>query len=615
MKSPPPANSASPDKAALRQQVALAPDGPGVYLMKDARGAVIYVGKALSLKKRLASYFSAAAPGSVKTGILVRKIHHFDTIATASEKEALLLEATLIKRHRPRYNVMLKDDKSYPSLCLDTSHPFPNLTIVRKTDRRDVRYFGPFASAHAVRETLRLINKTFKMRKCKNREFSNRERPCLHYQMNACLGPCCLPVDRALYQRLVREVVLLLKGRTPQLVTQMRQKMRVVAAEQRFEEAADYRDKIFALEKTLQKQVAVSTDTKDRDVVGMTADDALTIVTLLNVRGGLLVGSRHYAFSNVVIPATDLIEAFVRQYYQRTPFIAPEIILPLRLEAAPMLEQWLSEGAGRRVRLIHPQRGHKRTLLEMARRNARDELRERLSRQAAVTTAMGQLQRSLRLNQSPRRIECFDNSNLSGSNPVAGMVVFVDGDPLKNDYRRFHLEPATGSDDYAAMAEALQRRFQSDSAPTELPDLLLIDGGKGQLNVAWHLLGRLDLQHRITAVGLAKKDAERGDIDDKVYLPGRVNPVPMLRYPQALRMLQRIRDEAHRFAVQTQRKRRTQKARQSSLDNIPGIGPRRKRVLLTHYGDIDGIRRASIEELTALPGMNRAAAVSIQRHL
>jgi excinuclease ABC subunit C len=583
--------------------------------MKDARGAVIYVGKALSLKKRLSSYFTAAASGSVKTGILVRKIHHFETIATASEKEALLLEATLIKRHRPRYNVMLKDDKRYPSLCLDTSHPYPNLTIVRKTERRDVRYFGPFASAQAVRQTLRFINKTFKLRKCKNREFGNRERPCLHYQMNACLGPCCLPVDKDLYQRLVKEVVLLLKGRTPQLVTQLRKKMRNAAAEQRFEDAADYRDKIFALQKTLQKQAAVSTDAKDRDVVGVAEEAELTIVTLLGVRGGLLVGSRHYAFSNVVIPDTELLETFVRQYYQRTPFIAPEIILPRQLEAASMLELWLSEGAGRRVRLIHPQRGHKRTLLEMARRNARDELRGRLSKQATLNTSLAQLQRSLRLNQLPRRIECFDNSNLSGSNPVAGMVVFVNGEPFKNDYRRFHLETTIGSDDYNAMAEALRRRFQSDTAPPQLPDLLLIDGGKGQLNVARHVLGRLNLTDKMIVVGLAKKDADRGDVDDKVYLPGRANPVPMLRYHQGLLMLQRIRDEAHRFAVQTQRRRRTQKAHESALDSIPGIGPRRKRALLTHFGDIDRIRRASREELAALPGMNRTAAAAIQKHL
>jgi len=599
----------------LRAKLRAAPNGPGVYLMKDINGKILYVGKAISLKKRLASYFNRPAPPDPKTALLVKKIVAFETIVTRTEKEALILEANLIKRHRPRYNVDLKDGKRYPSLCLDTSHPYPNLTIVRKPTRKDVRYFGPFSSAQGVRETLRFVNKTFKLRKCKNREFSTRDRPCLHYQMDACLAPCCLNVDHTTYQGIIREVALFLNGRTPRLIKRLRDQMHRAAADQRFEEAAMLRDKIFALERTLEKQVAVTTDFSDRDVLGLAAGENMTIITVMVVRGGLLIGTRHYPFDETLVPDTEILEAFVRQHYEQTPFVPPEILMPVPLESQSMIGDWLSGIANRKVRMRWPQRGRKVTLVKMANRNAEIELKKRTSQQAADMALLVELKKSLRLPRIPERIECFDNSNLSGTNPVAGMVVFARARPFKTDYRKYRLDPAAGSDDYAAMAEVLTRRFRSDSAPETLPDLLVIDGGKGQLNVAMAVLKQLGLANRLNAIGLAKKDEGRGESEDKIYLPGRANSVPMTRHPQALRLLERIRNEAHRFAITFQRRRRTKKAVVSALDGIPGIGPKRKRILLTHFGNVRTIAVATIEELTSIPGMTRPAAEMVHRYL
>jgi len=340
-----------------------------------------------------------------------------------------------------------------------------------------------------------------------------------------------------------------------------------------------------------------------------------TIITVMVVRGGLLIGTRHYPFDETLVPDTEILEAFVRQHYEQTPFVPPEILMPVPLESQSMIGDWLSGIANRKVRMRWPQRGRKVTLVKMANRNAEIELKKRTSQQAADMALLVELQKSLRLPRIPERIECFDNSNLSGTNPVAGMVVFARARPFKTDYRKYRLDPAAGSDDYAAMAEVLTRRFRSDSAPETLPDLLVIDGGKGQLNVAMAVLKQLGLANRLNAIGLAKKDEGRGESEDKIYLPGRANSVPMTRHPQALRLLERIRNEAHRFAITFQRRRRTKKAVVSALDGIPGIGPKRKRILLTHFGNVRTIAVATIEELTAIPGMTRPAAEMVHRYL
>ena len=608
-------NNPEDTKALLRKELSTAPTGPGVYLMKDCGGKIIYIGKAVSLKKRLASYFSRPKSPDLKTALLVKKIAAFETIVTQTEKEALILESTLVKRHRPRYNVDLKDDKRYPSMCLDLSHPYPNLTIVRKTIRKDVRYFGPFSSALGVRETLRFINKMFKLRKCKNREFATRKRPCLHYQMDACLAPCCLQVDPSNYQAIIKEVTLFLNGRTPKLIRKIKNEMKQAALEERFEEAAGFRDKIFALERTIEKQVAVTTDFADRDVLGLADGEALTLITVMSVRGGVLVGTRHYLFDDPLMPNADMLEGFTRRHYERTPVIPPEILVPVELESRSMIGEWLGDIAGHKVRIGWPQRGRKVALIKMANHNAAIELKKRTARRTEDQSILKELQKRLRLPCLPKRIECFDNSNLSGTNPVAGMVVFEDARPYKRDYRKFTLNPAYGSDDYAAMAEVLTRRYQSKSAPERLPDLLVVDGGKGQLNVAVAVLQQLNLINRFNVIGLAKKDEAKGEVMDKVYLPGQANPVSMTRHIKALHLLERIRDEAHRFAITFQRHRRTQKAVVSILDEIPGIGPKRKQILLTRFGNIRRIAAATVDELAAVPGMTRPSAEMIFEHI
>ncbi|RUA03226.1 MAG: excinuclease ABC subunit C, partial [Deltaproteobacteria bacterium] len=549
MISPPSQSSGNDHLAFLRARQRIAPSDPGVYLMKGINGKILYIGKAISLKKRLAAYFNRPVLPDPKTTVLVKKIVTFETIVTETEKEALILEANLIKRYRPRYNIDLKDGKRYPSLCLDTSHPYPNLTMVRKPNRRDVRYFGPYSSSRGVRETLRFVNKTFKLRKCKNREFATRNRPCLHYQMGNCLAPCCLDVDPAAYREIIRAVTLFLNGRTPKLIRQLKDQMHRAAEKEAFEAAALFRDQIFALERTIEKQVAVTTDFADRDVLGLATGAEITIITVMAVRGGFVIGTRHFPFDDTAVPDAELLESFVRQYYERSPFVPPEILVPHPLENESMLGDWLSGTAGRRVRIHFPQRGRKVSLKKMANQNAAIELKKRTSQQTADMALLMDLQKRLRLPRLPERIECFDNSNLSGTNPVAGMVVFVRARPYKRDYRKFRLNPATGSDDYMAMAEVLTRRFQSESSPRVLPDLLVVDGGKGQLNVALAVLKKLGLADRLNLLGLAKKDEARGETEDKIYLPGRANPVSTTRHPQVLRLLERIRDEAHRFAI------------------------------------------------------------------
>ncbi len=599
----------------LLEKLSRTPETPGVYLMKDAAGHVIYVGKAQHLKKRLSSYFKKNGPPDLKTGVLIKKIRTFDTIITTTEKEALILESTLIKRYKPRYNVILKDDKRYPSLRLDTRHPYPNLTIVRKTPADGTLYFGPFTSALAVRQTLAIINKTFKLRKCKQTLFSRRTRPCLNFQIGTCLAPCCLKVDRKDYDEIVKEVTLFLKGRTPELIGKVKRDMQMAAEAQEFERAAALRDKMFALEKTLEKQVAVTTDFIDRDVLAVAGTDCSRLLTLLAVRGGHLQGTRHFHFSETWSNEAEILGAFIRQYYNPDRFVPKEILLPARPEDAPLIESWLSGLKGQSVTIRVPQRGQKVRLLEMARQNARKEQDDRLAAAQGRQELLERLARRLNLKRIPRRIECFDNSNISGRNAVAGMVVFADGKPDKRSYRKYTITGINSPDDYACMSQALQRRYGRNSSALELPDLLLVDGGKGQLNIAVAVLGELKLTGRFDVVAIAKKDEKRKETLDKIFTPGRVNPINFGREGDLLLFLQRIRDEAHRFAVSFHRRRRAGNAVQSLLDTVPGIGRVRKKNLLRHFKSIKKIRAASLEEISELPGMNTKVAEALREAL
>lgn len=590
-------------------------DKPGVYIMKDAGGRVIYVGKAINLHKRVTSYFQRQEAQSAKTALMVTRVADIETVVTASEKEALILESNLIKRHRPRFNVVLKDDKRYPSIRIKIKAPFPKIEIVRKTPKDGAVYFGPFASAHAVRQTVKMINKTFPLRKCSDRSMGHRTRPCIHHQMGQCLAPCCLNVDPLVYKAIVKEVILFLKGRTPELIKRVRRQMLKAAEQLDFESAAALRDRMQALEKTLERQVTVTTDFLDRDVIGISGDTEFRILTVMTLRRGFLQGIRHFELTQVPAEPGELIAQFMGQYYQETHGIPIEVLVPALPDNVALLQDTLSEWKMRRVRIRQPVKGEKRRLLEMAENNAANTLRERIRKASQEADVLEGLKRRLHMDRLPQRIECFDNSNLAGTNPVSAMVVFAEGRPFKSGYRRFAIRTVVAPDDYASMAEVLTRRYQKINAANPQPDLLLVDGGKGQLGIAVSVLTELGLAGRFSVAGVAKKDIQRGEFEDKIYLPNQANPVNLGRDGRLLLLLQQIRDEAHRFAITFQRKQRNRAMVGSALDRVTGVGSKRKALLLKHFGGIKQIRAATVEELSELPGINFALAKAIKESL
>jgi len=596
----------------LNLQLENIPTAPGVYLFKDRQAKILYVGKARSLKKRVRSYFQAGRPHDPKTRVLLTKVVSMETIITHTEQEALILESNLIKRHRPRYNVVLKDDKRYPSLRLDLSQSFPNLNIVRKIKNDGAQYFGPYASSAAVKQTLKFIYKTFKLRKCRNQTFNHRTRPCLNYQMGLCLGPCSLDVDPKAYQAVVDEVIDFLRGRAPSLIGKIKTQMKAAADNQEFEKAARLRDKMFALKKTVEKQVSVTSDFKDRDVVAMVIEEDVTAVVLLRVRGGFLLGSRQFDFESAIGSVDQQMSGFLRQFYLEHQEIPPQILVNSLPDDLPIIETSLSARRGFKVSIARPQRGEKFSLLQMAVQNARKALEERRNRQTANTELLSRLQKRLGMTKLPLRIECFDNSNLFGTQPVAAMIVFQQGVPMASAYRHYKLKFSGKPDDYAYMYEVLHRRLGKGEASGPLPDLLLVDGGKGQLNVASGVLEALGLRSRLALAGIAKKNEALGEMTDKVYLPGRVNPVQFGKDSDVLLFLQRVRDEAHRSAIGYQRRRRGKKSLKSRLDDLEGIGPKRKASLLKHFGSIENICAATAEELKMAPGISNAVAQSIR---
>jgi len=598
--------------ASLQKKYANTPGTPGVYLMKDTTGRIIYVGKAGNLKKRLAAYFVKVTGHDPKTAILIKNIVDFDLIVTASAHEALILEATLIKKHKPKYNVILKDGKNYPCLRLDTTETYPALQVVRKIKNDKATYFGPYSSAHSVRQTLKQVNRIFKLRKCKKTQFNNRSRPCLQYQMNACLGPCCMEVPVELYREMVMDVKLFLKGRGPELIQRLKKEMRHQAGLENFERAAQLRDTLFAIEKTLERQIAVTADMMDRDVVACHGDQGRAVVTLLFVRSGYVVGTRHFHFDMTWNSISEIMGAFLIQYYENHTFIPSQILLSHGVEEPSILETRFTEKKGRRVHLLIPERGDKKKIMDMARLNAENELNSSLSKQAETHAVLVMLQKLMALPGLPRRIECYDNSNIAGTDPVSSMVVFLDGKPDTSSYRKFIIKGVSGADDYACMSQVLTRRFSpSRGVPQPFPDLLVVDGGKGQLSMALSVLKELGLSDQIPVAGLAKKDVEKGEEHDKIYIPHRSNPLNTTQSLKALYLLQQLRDEAHRVAIGFQRKRRNKRAGGSILDDIPGIGKRRKAVLLKAYKGITAMKQAPLEELASLPGMTAPAAESV----
>jgi len=595
----------------LKNKLARVSQRPGVYLMKDSAGKIIYVGKASNLKNRLRSYFSGShARTDAKTGVLVKHIADFQTIVTASETEALILESNLIKRHRPRYNVILKDDKRYPSLRMDLNQTYPNLTVVRKTKKDGALYFGPYASAGAVRQTLKTIHRVFKLRKCKSTQVKPRCRPCLNYQMGICLAPCCYPVDPEKYAKIAHEVRMFLQGRTPDLISKLKSEMRSASEVQDYETAAQLRDKIYALEKTLEKQVAVTTDFVDRDVIAVKRLEEKTMIMLIKVRGGYLQAMQDFFIADAISEDSEILGAFIRQYYEESGSVPGEILLQLKLPDGEVYAGWLSKLRGRRVRLLTPVRGEKKRLVEMAVQNAGQRLKDIAQEQASAFGLLSGLQRRLGIGTFPGRIECVDNSGISGTDLVAGLVVFENGVPKKSHYRNYIIQGVSEQDDYGCMREVLLRRFSIKKGEKHFPDpdLLMVDGGKGQLNTALAVLKELKIAGKFAVIGIAKKNKENGEKQDKIYLPGRANPVNFQQHAGQLQLLEKIRDEAHRRAVSFHRKRRNSRSLHSVLDDIDGIGPKRKATLLKHYKSIEAIAAADEAELASLPGMTAKAA-------
>ncbi|WP_225071191.1 excinuclease ABC subunit UvrC [Desulfuromonas sp. CSMB_57] len=585
------------------------PAAPGVYLMKGGQGEVLYVGKAKNLRNRLRSYFSSQGDGRPHIRFLLKRVAAVETIVTDTEKEALILENTLIKQHRPRYNITLRDDKTYLSLRLDPAEEFPTLQLVRKVVRDGARYFGPYSSAAAVRATLKEIFRIFPLRRHPLEACRRRSRPCLYFQLGQCSGPCHGAISPEDYGQMVAGALALLSGRESEVMTLLRQRMAEAAGRLAYEEAARCRDQIRAIEQTIERQKVVEAGAGDQDVVGLFRQGGEVEVALLCVREGKLIDRRSFVLE-WRLAEEELLSSFLQQFYGREVFIPDRLLLPLLPEDAPALAEWLTESKGRKVEILAPRRGVRRSLVEMAARNAEESFRERGSRQEAREGVLRDISERLQLHRLPRRMECFDISNVQGRFSVGSMAVLIDGEADKSAYRHYRIRTVSGSDDYAALYEVLRRRLRRGLQEQSLPDFILIDGGKGQLGVLQAVLEELRLADRIDAAGIAKsrvvanvrgKAVERSE--ERFFLPGRKNPVILPQGSPALFMLQGLRDEAHRFAITRHRKLRRRSTLTSVLEEIPGIGPRRRQALLRHFGSVKQIQAAGLEDLRAMPGL------------
>jgi excinuclease ABC subunit C len=590
------------------------PVTPGVYLMKDAQGEVLYVGKAKHLRNRLRGYFSAAGDGRNHIRFLMNRVSEIDTIVTDTEKEALILENTLIKKYRPRYNINLRDDKTYVSLRIDLREEFPTFQVVRKVRKDGARYFGPFSSSSAVRETLKLIYRIFPLRHHPLETCRRRSRPCLYHQIGQCSAPCHGLIDAEDYRRLVEGAIALLGGKEREVVDGLRQKMNLAAETLDYEEAARLRDQIRAIEETVERQKVVAAEGGDQDVVGLHREGGEVELAVLFVREGKVIGRRSYNLE-WRLAEEELLSSFLQEFYGREVFIPERLLLPLSIDDADTLADWLGERKGRKVRILVPERGAGRQLVDLARRNALESFRERGSRREARQEVLKDIAARLHLARFPHRVECFDISNVQGSFSVGSMAVLTDGEPDKAAYRHFRVRTVEGADDFASLFEVLKRRIRRGIEEDLLPDLILIDGGKGQLSVLTAVLKEMGLTDRIDAVGIAKSRVRsnvRGQgverSEERFFLPGRKNPVVLRQGSPALFMLERLRDEAHRFAITHHRKLRSRLTLHSVLEDIPGVGEQRRKALLRHFGSLKKIRQASLEELEAMPGLPRTLA-------
>ncbi len=587
----------------VREKLKLLPDNPGVYIMKDAAGKIIYVGKAVVLKNRVRQYFQSQRNHTPKVRAMVAKVADFEFIMTASEVEALILECNLIKKHRPRYNISLKDDKSYPYVKVTLQDDFPRVFLTHHIRKDGARYFGPYTNVTAVHESLKLLRRLFPLRNCKTLQ----DRPCLEYHIKRCLAPCAGKISKEEYDGMIRSVLMFLEGRTVDVEKELEYRMKKAAEAYHFELAARLRDQLAAVKKVAEKQNIV-TGAGDQDAIGMARSEIGVCVQVFFIRSGKMIGREHFLLQGSEDESDEaLLAAFLQQYYHRATFIPREILLPMDLAEVSLLETWLAEKKGAKVQLLVPQRGTKHDIVAMAASNAEKFLSDEAARirQANAQTlgAVEELGRYLGLKNPPNRMECFDISHIQGSETVASMVVFEGGLPKKSDYRRFKINSTEGKpDDFLSMREVTQRRY-GDLPESELPDLIVIDGGKGQLSSALEIIrgaGHKD----VPVVGLAKQF-------ELVFREGESDPVVLPRHSQALYLIERIRDEAHRFAITYHRNLRGKRNLVSVLDHIVGIGPARRKSLWSTFGTIAKIKAASVDELAQAPGMNRPAAEAV----
>ncbi len=580
---------------------------PGVYRMLDEKGAILYVGKARNLKKRVSSYFRPGNP-SPKVQALVAQIRAIEVTVTHTEGEALLLENNLIKAHRPRYNVVLRDDKSYPYIFLSGESDFPRLGFHRGPQREQGRYFGPYPSAGAVRETLQLLQKLFPVRQCEDSFYRNRSRPCLQYQIKRCTAPCVGLVTPATYAEDVRHAVMFLEGRSNTVAEELAERMETAAAALEFEQAARLRDQITSLRRVQERQY-VSGGGGDADIVAVAARAGMACVQVLFVRGGRLLGSKDF-FPRAPegVEAREILQAFLPQFYlnaRHAADIPGEILIEAGFDASELLEEVLGTEAGHRVRLLHRLRGERARWVVLARTNAEQALASRLASRQDVYRRFEALQDALDLDALPQRLECFDISHTMGEATVASCVVFDRNGPLKSDYRRFNISGITPGDDYAAMQQALSRRYtRLKSGEGKLPDVLFIDGGRGQVAEALKVIEELQVEG-VIVVGVAKGPSRKAGLE-RLVVGGR--EFTLRADSPALHLIQQIRDEAHRFAITGHRQQRARKRSRSPLETVEGVGPKRRRGLLRHFGGLQGIARAGVEDLARVPGISRALA-------
>ena len=577
------------------------PKSPGIYLFKDSKGKILYIGKAKELRKRLSYYLKGDL--SYKTLLMLKKAYEIEYIITNTENEAFLLERNLIKQYMPRYNVVLRDDKQYPSLRLDPTDPYPRLEVVRKIKKDGAIYFGPFSSSSALRSTLCFIDKTFRLRKCRQKRPPKRARPCINYQLNRCLAPCVNQISPSQYAEIVKEVRLFFEGKRKELIEELRIKMKEASESLEFERAALIRDQIRAIERTVQRQSVTASKLNNADIIGIRGADDTFLIYMLFIRGGSILGSRHYRLKAKGSSEREVLESFIKQFYLQDVFISPHILISEPLEETDAIERWLSEVSGRSVKIENPKRGIKFSMVEMAKENAK----ELLFSAKKEISLLELLQKRLSLRSYPRKIEVVDISNLFGTEAVGSTVCFVDGKEWKKGYRNYRIKEVENIDDYSMIKEVLRRRLRKG----ELPDLFIIDGGKGHLSVAEDVIDEMALKDQIELISIAKADKSRGEKLDKIYILGKEKSIEFSETDPVLLFIMKMRDEAHRRAITYHKKLRFKAFKMSALDTIKGLGPKKKAELLKKFGSIEAIRNASVLEIMQVKGIGKRLAGEI----